>query len=153
GSVLLPTLRSIFTSAPIGQTNREDNRRVVPALGYVYGVVMSAQPTLLGGLFDGHVAGTPQRFTFSDVSDPNAPDVAPPWPGPITIDLDPTMVRAHKRLHGRVELHVFKLPDEVVEYLRKHRRLVTRHEIVTDELDAHRNLIRLKIAGLLAVLD
>ena len=84
GSTLLLTLRSIWSGKTIGNTNAaRENRRIVPAGQYTFGVIVGLQDSKAGPLLDDVDAGTPQRFGWSYAIDSDLPDAPPAWPGPL----------------------------------------------------------------------
>jgi|DEB0MinimDraft_3_1074331.scaffolds.fasta_scaffold04975_4 hypothetical protein len=145
GSTLLPTLRQMWTGGPAGTTNAsiETNRQLKEGT-YSIGLVIGFQPEMAAGLLGDHIGGTPQRFDWVSATDPNIPDVAPEWPGPLPWQL-PAIYP-----NGRGTLAV---ADTIVATVRREALAVSRHEKVLDSLDSHSNLSRLKVAGVLALLD
>lgn len=145
GSTLLSTLRTIFTGGTIGQANVSgDSRRVTRE--YSFGVVIAVQPVKCGPLFEDAAAGTPQRLLWVSSATP-CPGWGkrPPWPDklkrrlPPPVDADPS---------GIVTMTMH--PDVIDEIGRNddHRR-----QHGSAPLEEHADLVRLKVAGLLAVLD
>ena len=144
GSTLLPVLRSMAMGNTTGQTNAsvETNRRL-EARSYRFAALIAIQTEYAGRLLDDAAGGTPQRIVWFAGSDPSIPDTAPSWPLPlgfvppagaevgITVSLDHTITR------------------EVVDRARARAR----GQADENPLDAHRDLLRLKVAGLLAILD
>lgn len=154
-STLHPTLRSAFTSAPLGQTNASiEKRRNVESGLYVFGLVMGAQPTALRDLFKGIGVGTPQRFLFAPTTtNGTMPEARSDWPGPMPrmplnrMTLDDY---AQRNALGFVR-HVMELPASVADEIWQMDRHAQAHG--TAAFDEHRGLMRLKIAGVLAVAD
>jgi hypothetical protein len=144
GATLLPTLRSIWTGGVLGQANATRERhRIVPALTYTYGVVAGFQAARVGPLLDDVDAGTPQRFGWVYATDPTVPDQRPDWPGPL--DWTPPA-----KISGGRHLDV---APEIANEIAAADLARIRGETATDPLDAHGGLYRLKVAGLLAVLE
>ena len=157
GSTTLTTLRSIFTHGTIGATNATAERnRVVAGTDYVYGVVVGIQPALAGPLFEPAAigAGTPQRFLWVWCVDPTLTPDRLPWPGPLDWtppgpgDLAPLR---HSEPGAKIR-HRLPVPDDVSDEIRRTIH-AARTGGDTDPLDAHRMLLRLKIAALLGILD
>lgn len=144
GSTVLPTVRTIWTGGVLGQTNANHDRyRYIPALSYAYGFVVGFQSTTVGELLDEVAAGTPGRFGWASVHNPQAPDDKPEWPGPLTVEWP------FKAISGETMSVAAPVAAEVdANHLERHRG-----ECEVDSLDAHGDLLRLKIAGLLAILD
>lgn len=141
GSTLLSVLRSAYTHQTIGQANATaERRRILKGSEYVYGLIMGIQPELAGPLLDDTPAGTPQRFVWFAATDPNIPDVPPAWPGP----LDWRPLDDYRR--------GVTVADAIRDEIRVERRAVMRGE-PRDAIDAHRMLVRLKVATLLALLS
>ena len=156
GSTTLSTLRSIWSGQPLGQTNaNQDRRRFVPAGRYTYGLIMGLQPTLAGPLLDDAGAGTPQRFGWAWAIDPSIPDKRPDWPGQLRVPL-PTKFDIEGMqqvpLEGLVS-HQMQVAESVVEEIQKHDLAVSTGGVEIDPQEAHSLLLRLKVAGLLAILD
>ena len=147
-STLLPTLRSIFSGGPLGQANAsEERKRRVPAGRYSYGVVIALQPSKAGPLFDDLGAGTPQRILWLPArTDRPAPDQRPRWPGTIPRGTIPPRFDG-----GGGVLVQYEIDPDIAAEIRAND--YQRHTHGCGPLDEHRDLIRLKVAGLLAVLD
>ncbi|MGI8936895.1 MAG: hypothetical protein ACR2JF_01530 [Iamia sp.] len=148
GSTLMPTLRTAWTGGVLGQANAaEDRRRRLPAHAYRLAVLIGLQPEHAAALLDDAAAGTPQRFLWLAGLDPTVPDEPPPWPGPL-----PWTAPAPTS-HGATPVPLeMAVPPEVAAGIRAANVARTRGEASVDTLDAHRDLSRLKVAGLLAVL-
>jgi hypothetical protein len=156
GAKLGPILRSAWLGHIIGNQNA-DRSRVRKITDFSLGLVVGFQPqTALPLLRDAHT-GTPQRFLWCSVLDPNIPRGRPEptkgqlaWRTPqlgqnITGGLyEPqdgtwkTSMTCHPAIaDSRCDLHTRK----------------NRGEVEIDVLDGHRPITMIKIAGLLAVLD
>lgn len=148
GSTMLSTLRTMWTGAMVGQANVKDNKRKLAEGGYALGFVVGIQPALGADLLSDTAAGTPQRFLWLQTRDATVPHRAerPPWPGPITLRL-PQLPR-----DGRVRPEL-ELAPEVVELLDWEAVETVRGSLTVAPMDSHRNLLILKAAGLLALLD
>lgn len=144
GATLLPTLRTIWTGGTLGQANSNRERfRVVPARTYTYGLVVGFQSAKAGALLEDVDGGTPQRFGWASALDPTIPDQLPTWPG---------------RLQWQPPAHIaggtpLQLPADIVTEVRAADLAQVRGQIAVDPLDTHARLYRLKVAGLLAILD
>lgn len=149
GATLLPTLRSAWTGDTLGQHNASDERRRrLGAHSYRLSVVVGFQPEHAVGLLDDAAGGTPQRFLWLAASDPAVPYDPPTWPGPLR------WTPAPPRRYGAVDFPTtLDVPDTVAAEVRRANVARTRGEEAVDPLDVHHDLGRLKVAGLLALLD
>jgi hypothetical protein len=144
GATLLPTMRSIWSGATLGQSNASRERhRVAPAFSYVFGIVAGFQAVRVGPLLADADSGTPQRFGWAYATDPSVPDTAPDWPGPLDWEPAPLIAGGY----------VLDVATEIAEEIRVADLARIRGEAAVDPLDAHAGLYRLKVAGLLAVLE
>jgi len=148
GSTMLAHLRSMWTGAPVGQANAQrETTRKLGSGKYALGLVVGIQPQLAKDLLSDTAAGTPQRFLWVSTTDPNVPDVRPEWPGPIKYR-QPTRRTGDHREKPELVLH----PDIEAEIDARALSAV-RGQLRIDPLDSHRDLLKLKTAGLLALLD
>lgn len=151
GSTLLPTVRSIFSGAQLGQSNASgERRRVVPAGQYSFGIVVALQDELAGPLLADVGGGTPQRFCWASALDPSVPDEQPVWPGPL--QWDPPTPESLLQMEGTGPFHLLSVAGAVANEIQRHDRERMQGNGHLDPLDAHGDLIRLKMAGLLALL-
>lgn len=153
GTTILETLRRGWTGQTLGQANAStDRRRIVK--NYRLGLIVAFQPQLGGRLLADHHAGTPQRFIFLSGTDPKIPDDTPEWPGPLhTPTLNPADERIHEAPTGKYNgIHLGVAPV-IAKQLRQEHRDKARGTRTVNELDSHEPLHRLKLAGLLAILD
>lgn len=143
GSTILPILRSAWSGAVLGQQNaaQETNRRL-GAHRYRIGMVLGFQLAYAARLIADAEGGTPQRFVFANAADPTIPDDSPEWPGPI--DFRPPPITGTQSLD---------VDADIATEVRRRALGVTRGEWTVDPLDAHADLVRLKVAALLALLD
>ena len=154
GSTLASTLRTIWSGGPLGNANaNEDRRRHVPAGQYVYGLTIALQTLRANALLGDVDAGLPQRFGWASATDPTLPDVAPDWPGllawqPPTLDDQGATYNA-----SGYRRHPLAIAPEIVAEIRADDLARVRGVAVADDLDAHGGLLRIKIAGGLAILD
>lgn len=145
-NTILPTLRSAFTDATLGQANASiERRRRIPAGRYVYGIVLGIQPDKAADLLSDAGGGTPQRFLWMPTNTPS-PDVEPDWPGEVDRPGLGEPEFTDRYGHSWLDVH----PDikNEVKARARHRR---QHGV--DEMEEHADLIRLKVAGVLAILD
>lgn len=155
GATLMPTLRTAYTHGTLGNANASiERRRILEGHLYVYGVTIGIQPELAGPLLGDTAAGTPQRFVWLMATDPAAGDGPGEWPtdnlwvAPTVPDLEPTATRRRGWLRHRLDVC-----DEIRLEVKAHRIAVMRGDAHVEAADAHRILVRLKVAALLAVLD
>ena len=141
GSTLLPTIRSAWAGEQLGQANAsEERRRKLPAHEYRFALVAGFQLEYATALLDDHAGGTPQRFLYLPAQDPSIPDDAPAWPGAL---------EWHPPVHSAGPMG---LDPNVAAEIRRRALALSRDEITdVDPLDSRRDLVRLKVAGLLAV--
>ncbi|MGV0624967.1 hypothetical protein [Mycolicibacter minnesotensis] len=143
GSTLSAELRKAYSGEALGFANAgRDTRVVVPAHSYRCCLLVGVQPLRSGTLLDAADGGMPQRFVWLPVSDPDAPDERPPWPGQ-------RKVKPPVWPDDQIDLVV---PDVAVQAIRAHRLAVLRESPDIDPLAGHAMLTRLKIAaGLMAM--
>lgn len=152
----MTTLRQGWSGEAIGfsYAAAEKNLRLREH-SYRMAVIMAIQPELARGLFEDSDGGTPQRFIWASLHDPDAPEDPPEWPGPLTITLpawkDPE-VQLSKSLVGGYQRVEIGLCEQVLEDTHRLRRAGLRGDNL-DPLDSHSNLARIKIAALLSLMD
>lgn len=149
GATLLPTLRTMFSGGLIGQANASrERRRIVEAGSYAAGFVVGIQSERAGPLLADVGGGTPQRFVWAHATDPTIPapeDRPRRWPGGIDwAPPDPPM------RGGRTALAV---DDTIVAEIQAADHDRATGAVRPDPLDSHAGLVRLKLAGCLALLD
>ncbi len=147
GSTLLPTLRSAWSGSVLGQGNAsvDTNRRLAPR-AYRFAGIIALQPAHAIALLDDAPGGTPQRVLWFSAEDPTIPDDPPPWPGSLDVEVPPAA-------HYGLPYH-FKVDDTVATEISHRSREKSRGKAAgADPLDAHADLLRLKVAALLAVID
>lgn len=143
GATLLPTLRSAWSGEVIGQSNATtETHRVLKAHSYRMAIVVGFQLEYASTLIDDAPGGTPQRFVFATATDPTVPDVPPAWPGELEVPPQPMI--------AGTEIDV---DPDVRQYVWQRNIQMTRGEVQVGALDAHGDLVRLKIAALLALLE
>lgn len=144
GSTLAMNLRAGWTGGRIGQANatQETFRQLEPHT-YRMAVLMGFQLEYAAQLLGDSAGGTPQRFVFASAVDPNVPQVRPEWPGELSLPTLPVT-----RLGNAIEFD----PD-VAHEVRERSWRVTVGEMVLDKLDSHADLVRMKVAALLTLLD
>jgi hypothetical protein len=156
GSTLMESLRRCWSGSTLGQSNAsKDRSRVIPEGNYRLAMIVGYQPEKAGVLLSDATGGTPQRFLWASTIDPSVPDQPPKWPGPLAWpspdsravnDQTITDDRGYRRVRLTV---VAQIGDEIrTAGLARVRGIAS-----VDPLDSHGDLQRLKIGGLLAILD
>jgi hypothetical protein len=159
GATIGETLRRGWTGGTIGQSNgRAETTRIVKAGRYSLGLVIGFQAETAQPLLNDVAAGTPQRFLWCWALDASTPNQPPEHPGPLT-----AVWRAPAPNPGWIVGDPFSdvdqtsvaFADEIrAELGREHRaRLRGEEGAQLADLDAHRPLMLVKVAALLAQLD
>ncbi len=142
GATLMPAICSAAHGNRLGQANASaDTYRNLPAGEYRFALIAGFQPEHATALIDDAAAGTPQRFLYVSALDPSIPDEAPAWPA--AIDYTPPAHQAGP----------MGIDPVVAAEIRSRRHSAVTGAVMIPELDAHRDLNRLKVSGLLALLD
>lgn len=156
-TALSETLRSIFSDQALGETNASvETHRAVPKGQYVYGVGMGLQPALAADLLSGASAGDPQRWAWVWCHDPGYTE-GHEWDGrplawsPQTFEAHPTR-RTQRGTGGWITV-LISLPVEVEAEIRANRIAKLRANGDADAMEAHADLLRLKVAEAFALLD
>lgn len=145
GSIVLPTIKSLAMGEQLGQTNATKGAsRNVPAHSYRACMSVGAQPGNAGVLFSDTTGGTPQRFLWVSVTDPNISAGNFDQPEPLDTDLPAWNPGAD----GVVEI-VYSDP-EIVAAIKT--AFIARNRGETDALDGHALLTRCKVAALMALM-
>jgi hypothetical protein len=144
GSLTLEVMRLSFNAERVGTTTVGAPWRVLARHSYRMCWLLGFQPAVVRPLLADTAGGTPQRFCWFGVVDPDAPLDRPDDPGRLRwTPPDPT---ADGKLTGlRVAPSV---AAEVIE--RRHAVLTGRR--VPGAYESHRDFLRLKLAALLGVL-
>ncbi|MGI1849942.1 DUF3987 domain-containing protein [Rhodococcus sp. SJ] len=167
GSTLFPTLRSAWTGDSLGFANRDKTKAIpVEAHRYRLTMIVGAQPTKVQPLLDDADGGTPQRFLWMPTTDPNAPDVEPAEPNPITVGpwpqtktgfsvsgVETAGVALVTTPPDPKSFVVLAIPESVREDLLAQRKKVLRGDPSANPLDGHALMTRLKVAVALMVLN
>lgn len=156
GTSLMPTLRSIWSGQTTGQQNASlERRRVLPGGTYVYGVYVGLQESNASALLDDRNGGTPQRFGWARATDPMipAPGTRPDWPGALEVKplFEETLWTALRPDAQPVQL--MELAESIKAEIQAADYVKATGVAPSDGLDGHSGLYRLKVAGLLAILD
>ncbi len=155
-SIVLETIRTIWSGHTVGQYNVEiERRRVLPGGTYTYGIIGGIQPTKAGVILDDDEGGTPQRFLWFPSVDPELPDDDEAWPG--TLDWDTPSPSTLDKIGvvgpGGYVCHYLTQAPEIAAEIKAHDRAVQRGTKALGLLDAHAMNMRRRIAGLLTILD
>ncbi|OBF42570.1 hypothetical protein A5719_03325 [Mycolicibacterium peregrinum] len=119
--------------------------RAVPADSYRLCLSISAQFGHTAVLLDDVTGGTPQRLLWAPVTDPDMPDEPGPTPDRVLDTALPTWA-----VSGAQVLIQYG-PPEIREHINS--GLLANGRGIGDALDAHRTLVRCKVAAALAILD
>jgi hypothetical protein len=153
GATILPKLCQAWTGDALGEANAgEETRRYVPPVSYHLGVTFLFQPSKVRPLMEDVGRGLPQRFLFLEPFDPGMTRNRPAWPG--SLDWKPLpLITEDGTASGKVTHHPLTYPDYVDQQTVELNFLQESGQLTLPELDAHRNLQRIKLAGVLALLD
>lgn len=151
-STLSAELRKFWDGATIGvHTKTMERRSTVEAFTYRGVVTVNVQPTRAGVLLDGEDGGLPQRFVWAATNDPGATANAPAKP--TTLDLRLPSWRTPAEGRDGLPVAYIDVDQRVTAQIRADREKVLRGlEGALVGLDAHRNLVQLKLAAAVAVL-
>jgi hypothetical protein len=139
---------------------------------YRMGMILGVQPLRAGPIFDDKDAGTPQRFVWFPVSDPDRPKerpeptpklTVPAWPGLMEDNELDDEGKLHLGLNVKLanlmnvpadvdEFEVLSVPDAVYAAVDDQAFAVLGEDAGIDPLDGHKLLCREKIATAIAVL-
>jgi len=151
GSTLFGEMRTLLTGGSTGTSNAtRDRQRSLPAGSYNAQFLVGVQPARAGVLLEGRDAGTPQRFVWVQVTDPNHAlhwRDCPPWPGELGWN-DAFL------LHFELNDPIVHYPKWLLEELREHRYKVSKESMHGGEMSrhGHLHLLRLKVATGIAFL-
>lgn len=149
GSTILPTLRTAWSGEDPGQANASiETRRSLRKGSYHVGLISLWQDKAGAALIEDQDGGTPQRFIWLPTTDPHFPDNEPDWPGELEVKFPPIIATG-----GVVGYNPLGLDDEIRAEIKDKRRQAVRGHLKEPPLDAHRRLNKLKLAGVLAILD
>jgi hypothetical protein len=156
GQTTMTVLRSAWSGERLGNSYSDRERRglILPEHTYRVGLVMGVQPEHAKFLLDDAAGGTPQRFLWVALVDPTAPTLEslPGWPGPLAWQ-PPKWQDAQLINIGGYERSVLRVSETIVGEIKQRRYDINRGHLAIDPLDAHGDLVQLKTAALLAILD
>lgn len=143
GASLWPSIRSAWQAGTLGQTNATaERRRFIKRGTYAMGLVAGFQYTNALVVLRDSITGTAQRFVWCPAVDPDIPMDPVPLP-----DID----FGHPQdLEGTV---LMTMPDEIKRKIRAELVMRNTGVLEINPLDTHANLLKVKLAGLLALLD
>ncbi len=145
GSILLETIRSFWSGGDVGTQNAsKDRNRFIEAHTYRYALIVGFQPLKASAIIADVDAGTPQRFTWFAASDPKMRGHVSDGPDGILEGWVPPPRRA-------VPV-VLTYPTKVGELVKAQRIDSGTGDVWLDNFEAHRLMMRIKTAGLLALL-
>jgi hypothetical protein len=149
GSTIMSVLRTAWSGGDPGQANASiETRRSLKPGSYHVGLISLWQDRAAGQLLADVDGGTPQRFVWLTTDDTDATDNTPEWPG--TLNWEPANGILLGGDWGRHEMGV---DPAITTEVKAARIAELRGETTPDPLDSHRRLVKLKVAGLLALLD
>ncbi|MBT2676784.1 hypothetical protein J7E95_39580, partial [Streptomyces sp. ISL-14] len=143
GASLWPSIRSAWQAGTLGQTNATaERRRFIKRGTYAMGLVAGFQFTNALVVLRDSITGTAQRFVWCPAVDPDIPMDPVPLP-----DID----FGHPQdLEGPVQM---TMPPEIKRKIRADLVMRNTGVLEINPLDTHANLLKVKLAGLLALLD
>lgn len=148
GSTLAGQLRQAAMGEQLGFFYVDKDKRMpVPEHAYRLSLVAGVQPKRAAALLDEAGGGTPQRFCWLPATTP-LPDVIPETPEPLLWRAPPWPVA--RVVHGMART-ILVLPQVAIDRTIELRRQHIQGE--GDPLDGHANMVRLKVAAALAILD
>lgn len=156
GATIMTAIRSAWNAESLGQSNATaETSRVLERGSYALGMVVGIQPTKVGPLFNEAAGGTPQRFLFCRVTDPNIPEQGPFWPGRLPCTEPVPTVDAAAGMFGERSPVTLEMPEDIKRMLWREQLATRRGEpgSVVAELDSHHRMNQIKVAGLLAILE
>ena len=176
GSTLMSELRYGWSGERLGIDYAADDKAItLQAQRYRLCMVVGVQPLRAAPIFEDADAGTPQRFVWFPVSDPNRPKERPPqparldlpaWLAPRTDDhsgdegsegvvrFDPNVMLASRMNEPADpdEFEVLAVPDAVYTTIDDQAFAVLGDQDDIDPLDGHKLLCREKLAAAIAIL-
>ena len=166
-STISSQLRKGWSAEPLGFAYVDQDKALpLPEHSYRLCVLTGVQPNRAAPLLDESTGGLPQRFLYLPVNDPDAPDQTPrvPTPEPLpelpdgwkltgTSDFDEGDLAAPFTPARFVDIGIDAGIVAAVEADRRAGLRDTSYEVRDDDLAAHRNLMRLRSAAALMVLE
>ncbi len=148
-STLWPTLRSAWAGDTLGQTNATaDRNRYIEAGSYAFGMFVGFQPSNAEPVLRDAETGTAQRFVWCQAVDPAIPMEPVEHPGPLLVYPQLRDVEEKDGPHL-----VIGFPQELKTRMWRERVLRGRGKMEIHPLDKHSNVVKIKLAALMAMLD
>lgn len=148
------TMQTMFTGGNPGKSNAAaENRRSLKAGSYSAGVALALQPEVTKMLLDRAKFGTPQRFVFTFAGERNAPDGAD---APAADDVQSLTASRDLAYESRDTPFPVDMtfPQDIADGIRdRHTERRRNAHMVQDDPDAHRDLLAMKIAALLRLIE
>lgn len=163
GATIGETIRRAWVGGTLGQSNgRSETTRIVREGQYSLGMVVGFQEETAQPLLADDAAGTPQRFLWCWVTDPSMTDDGAPSPGPLAdvwppppepprVDGTPWLIDPGGT--NATDLRPVTFAPDITAELRAELLGRQRGELSLPRQDAHRPLMLVKVAALLAQLD
>lgn len=153
GATLMPVLRSAWNGETLGQTNAsQETKRFLPAHHYRAALIISFQTAYTEELLKGAGAGTPQRFIWLHAIDPTIPHTITNRSAIQPLGFIPPP--PHPRVFDETQFdQVLTIDVTILEELEAKRAAAGRGDIDIQESQSHRDLLMMKTAGILAILD
>lgn len=147
GSTILPELRKAWSGEPLGMAyaNREKALHI-EARSYRISLVAGIQPARADVLLGDSDGGTPQRFVWLPVTDPDAPQVAPE--APPSMEWRFPVRRGARQIGGNYEMQVCRRAKQEVDAFNLAGLLGDR-----EGLEGHEMYARLKVAAALGLFN
>lgn len=154
GSTLSSELRAAAMGELIGSGNIGETKTNMPEGSYRFVLAMCMQPELSGWLLDEQAGGLPQRFLFACVRDSRiVTDVTQPGTWSVVLPHEATLDPMSGAPRSRT---VMGVTDAICTYIReeaRERKRALGRGLPGDEFDGHATLLRLKVAGALALVE
>ena len=149
GSIIWSTIRTAWSGGVLGQGNAgTETKRIIAKGDYRCAVVANFQTAYAVDLLADAPGGTPQRVLWLSATDPSIPTTRPPRPEPF--QWSPLAPRAMGDISFDCDIEVH---PAVAQEIWNDSVAASRGTVQVAELDSHRNLVRLKVAALLGLLD
>jgi hypothetical protein len=159
GSTLFQNLCSVWSGGDAGNKNvGKENTRYLPAGSYTYGLVIGVQPAKVAAVVNDKDGGTPQRFLWTPAPRGFRLDERPAWPGtfpwtpPLPQDLRSIAV-LHTTATESTEHYYLTQDQAITDEMHEQDNAVNAQEILLDDFDVHRMLMKRRVAGLFTLLD
>lgn len=146
GTTIWQALRTAWIGGALGQQNaRDETTRLIGRRKYSLGMVVGYQPETVQVLLADGGPGTPQRFLWASAIDPALPLSRPDPVRPFWLPLSDE--------RGQPITGLITGPQWLADELWQTRVNVVHGEETVGQLDSHKDLMRCKLAALLAVID